>query len=367
MKKKHTYWWKILALLLLAYSVVAGMLVPLRPGILRIDRTTAEAGQSVNLQVTGYNTNFSESVPMRAWLKLDNRFAIQGLLLSVDGPRQATIRFDIPSKYPYQPQAYDLSLVIDHPRDGAFVMPGAVFIQPSSVEADPSVGPQLWDAQIDNLHERDGVHFPFRSILYETIRNTFYHVPLWFAMIFLLALSMGYSVKYLKGLQSDDDRKATALARTGLLFGILGLVTGALWANYSWGKPWSNDIKQLVSAIALLIYLAYFVLRMAFDSPEQRARISAVFNIFAFAALIPLLFVIPRLKAVDSLHPGNAGNPGFGGEDLDNTMRMVFYPAIIGWILLGLWISQLWSRFEALRDRLLDTPEGVEPDGDYRQ
>jgi heme exporter protein C len=75
---------------------------------------------------------------------------------------------------------------------------------------------------------------------------------------------------------------------------------------------------------------------------EKRARISAVYNIFAFALMIPLLFVLPRM--VDSLHPGAGGNPGFNAYDLDNGMRLVFYPAIIGWFLLGLWITQLKVR-----------------------
>ena len=349
-----SHWWKILALLLLAYSFLAGMLIPLGPGVLRIDQTTAKAGQPLVISVTGYNTSFSDTSPMRVWLKLDNEYAIAGEVVSVQGPREAVLRFDIPTSWPYLPEAFDLSLLIDLPEDGAFVMPGAVFVQPNTVKADPVAGKTLWKSTIVDLHDCQRLTFPFRSILYETIRNTFYHVPLWFAMIILLSLSMVYSVRYLRNMETENDRQAASLARVGLLFGILGLVTGAVWANYTWGRPWSNDIKQLVSAIALLIYLAYFVLRMAFDSPEQRARISAIFNIFAFAALIPLLFVIPRLNAMDSLHPGNAGNPGFGGEDLDNTMRMVFYPAIIGWTLLGLWMARLWSRYAALWDRLLD-------------
>jgi len=80
--------------------------------------------------------------------------------------------------------------------------------------------------------------------------------------------------------------------------------------------------------------------------------LTSVYNIFAFASIIPLLFVIPRL--VDSLHPGNGGNPGFGGEDLDNTMRMAFYPAIIGMTLLGLWISDLRYRLAIIADKLLE-------------
>ena len=102
----------------------------------------------------------------------------------------------------------------------------------------------------------------------------------------------------------------------------------------------------------MLIYLAYFILRGSFQDETKSAKLGAVYNIFAFAALIPLLFVIPRLT--DSLHPGNGGNPALGGEDLDNTMRMIFYPSIIGWTLIGLWLATLLYRVDILRHRLLD-------------
>ena len=137
------------------------------------------------------------------------------------------------------------------------------------------------------------------------------------------------------------------------MFGFLGIITGGIWAQYTWGAFWSFDIKQNMSAIALLMYMAYFVLRSSFDDEQQKARLSAIYNIFAFACLIPLLFVIPRLY--DSLHPGNGGNPGFGGEDLDNTMRMVFYPAVIGWTLLGVWFATIITRVQKVRQWWIDS------------
>ncbi|MDX5422711.1 MAG: ABC transporter permease, partial [Hymenobacteraceae bacterium] len=105
--------------------------------------------------------------------------------------------------------------------------------------------------------------------------------------------------------------------------------------------------------IGLLIYFAYMVLRSSFNEQQQRARISAVYNIFAFAALIPLLFILPRLT--DSLHPGNGGNPGFNAYDLDSRLRMVFYPAVMGWTLLGIWMINVKTRLELLRQRLYET------------
>jgi heme exporter protein C len=140
-----------------------------------------------------------------------------------------------------------------------------------------------------------------------------------------------------------------------LIFGILGLITGAIWAKHTWGAYWSWDVKQNMAAISVLIYLAYFVLKNSFEDREKAARLSGVYNIFAFMAMIPLLFVIPRMT--DSLHPGNGGNPALGSQDLDKTMRMVFYPAVIGFILLGFWLSEIKFRYEILKAKVLEDLE----------
>ena len=135
---------------------------------------------------------------------------------------------------------------------------------------------------------------------------------------------------------------ALEFANTGVVFGSLGIVTGMIWAKFTWGAPWSGDPKQNSAAIALLIYFAYLVLRGSLEDEQQKARISAVYNIFAFTALIPLLFILPRLA--DSLHPGSGGNPGFNAYDLDSKLRLVFYPSVVGWTLLGFWITSIKTR-----------------------
>lgn len=188
---------------------------------------------------------------------------------------------------------------------------------------------------------------PRKVVLNESIRNLYFHVPMWFGMIIILTASVWNSIKYLQTNQLQYDLRAESTAKVGILYGVLGLVTGMLWAQYTWGEWWSSDPKQNTSAIALLIYLAYLVLRGSFNENAQRARIGAVYNIFAFAALIPLLFILPRLT--DSLHPGNGGNPGFGAYDLDGRMRAVFYPAVLGWTLLGFWIVNLRNRIHTIR------------------
>ena len=194
---------------------------------------------------------------------------------------------------------------------------------------------------------------PRLVILNESIRNLYFHVTMWFGMIILLTVSLAYSVRYLSTNNVKMDIRAIEFANAGILFGILGLLTGMLWAKYTWGEFWSGDPKQNSAAIAMLIYLAYLVLRNSLEDEQQRARISSVYNIFAFAAMIPLLFILPRL-AESSLHPGNGGNPGFNYYDLDDKLRMVFYPAVIGWTLLGVWMASLRIRVRELSYYLLE-------------
>ena len=188
---------------------------------------------------------------------------------------------------------------------------------------------------------------PVKPILNETIRALYYHVPMWFGMVLLLLTSVIYSLKYLMGFDRKHDIYAVNFAHTGILFGILGLATGMLWANYTWGSPWHGDPKQNGAAIALLVYLAYFILRGSLQDEQQKARISAIYNVFAFTALIPLIFILPRMT--DSTHPGNGGNPGFNAYDLDQKMRYVFYPAVIGWTLLGVWLTSLKIRVQTIQ------------------
>jgi heme exporter protein C len=188
---------------------------------------------------------------------------------------------------------------------------------------------------------------PRLAILHESIRNLYFHVTMWFTMIIVMLVSLIYGIKYLGSQKAEHDIVAEETAKTGVVFGILGLITGSVWAKFTWGAWWVNDAKLNGAAATLLVYFAYLLLRSSIEDHEKRARISAVYSIFAYSMMIVFIMILPRLT--DSLHPGNGGNPGFNTYDLDNTMRMVFYPAIIGWVLLALWIAEVRVRIHKLR------------------
>ncbi|TAE48596.1 MAG: ABC transporter permease [Cytophagia bacterium] len=183
---------------------------------------------------------------------------------------------------------------------------------------------------------------PHLPILNESIRNLYFHVPMWFGMILILSASVYHSILYLKSQKEKNDFYAVESVNIGILFGILGIITGMVWAKPTWGAYWSGDPKQNASAIALLMYLAYSVLRSSITDEQTRAKFSAVYAVFAFAVFIPLIFILPRLT--DSLHPGNGGNPGFNVYDQAKSLRLVFYPAVLAWTLVGWWIVTLRVR-----------------------
>jgi heme exporter protein C len=206
-----------------------------------------------------------------------------------------------------------------------------------------------------------GLLLPVPAIrqLQETIRNLYYHVCMWFAMMILFTTSVVYSVKHLRTLDYKYDIYAREYAATGLLLGLLGYATGAIWASYTWADPNNpayasfgsivREPKLIGAAMAILIYFAYFVLRSSITDIDKRARVSAVYNVFAYAMLFPSIWIVPRL--LPSLHPGQEGNPALNFNDIDARMRMVFYPAVIGWTLLGVWISTLKIRLTLIKEK----------------
>ncbi len=194
------------------------------------------------------------------------------------------------------------------------------------------------------------IPLPDIPILRESARNLFFHVPMWFTMFVCFAGGFIYSIKYLNDEDLDTDRKAETVTTVGLVFGICGLLTGSLWARFTWGTWWTfAEPKMNLAAMAMLIYVAYFVLRKAFDNPEKRAKISAVYNIFA-ATTVPFLFyIIPR--QLPSLHPGAEGNPAFS-EITAPELRYVFYPAVIGFIGLAIWLTNISVRYKKVKDQI---------------
>jgi len=342
-------WWKILAVIIMFYVFITGMLIPLKPGIESSSPQTVTAGHDIELEITSYNTNFQEAKDLNVYLKFSDDQIIASKSGTIHGQTSMTAVFDIPIEIKSKTSIADATLFINSEVDGTAILPKAVFVK----GIDNTQSSDVWVGDIrSSLYEKDEIAFPYRSVIYETVRNTFFHVAIWMAMFSLLIISITYSILFLIKKEMRYDQLSNGYTTVAIVYGLIGIATGMIWAKHTWGAYWTTDIKLNMAAVTLLLYLAYWLLRSSIQDIDTKARLAAMYNIFAFMALIPLLIIIPRLT--DSLHPGNGGNPALGGEDLDNTLRLVFYPAIIGMTLMGVWMANLYYRYLKIDFQLLD-------------
>jgi heme exporter protein C len=200
---------------------------------------------------------------------------------------------------------------------------------------------------------------PQLDILEQSARNLYFHVPMWFTLMVATVVSAYHSLRYLRSGARVRDLRAREAARLALVFGVLGLVTGMVWARFTWyegtGKWWNFDPKQSMAAVLLLIYGAYFVLRDSIDDRDTRGRVAAVYNLFAVVTMPFLLYIIPR--QLPSLHPGGEGSPAFSQTDLAPAMRWVFYPSVLAFIGLFWLLYTQRVRLAWVRDQLRDEPD----------
>ena len=192
---------------------------------------------------------------------------------------------------------------------------------------------------------------PTLPVIHQTIRNIYFHVGMWFSMIFILFLGTVFSIMYLRTFNIRYDRMANATVKTGLVFGLLGIVTGMIWAQFTWGRFWVNDPKLNGAAVGILAYMAYVVLRSSLEDKDKRARLAAVYKIFAFVIMFVFIMILPRISG-PSIHPGVDGNPALASGDLAPAMRKVFYPAIAGWILFSYWIYTIVFRSDTIKEKI---------------
>jgi heme exporter protein C len=148
-------------------------------------------------------------------------------------------------------------------------------------------------------------------------RIFYFHVPIAFAAYAGFALGAWKALVYLRTRDPDADLESYVAIHQGVIFGILVLLTGSIWAKISWGHWWLWSENQLVLFLVLfLFYCAYFMLRFSVDPGPQRANLSAVYALFG-VVLIPVSFLAIRL-AQHFIHPVvfTRSGPNFGGSML---------------------------------------------------
>ena len=340
-------WWKYLSVVLLLYAIIAGFYIPLSTGVTEINPEFISPGEPITVTLTAYNATFDEVGNVTEVVIKNDTHTICASKVQVADRNTLKVTFELPVDMLTKSPSELYDVIVHNLADGTFYWASGMQVKTDVLS--PQGQPVRCNIGFA-ADEPNRTTFPYREILYESIRNLYFHVPMWFTMVMLLLFSFGSSIAFLNSGNMMYDVFAKEAAVTGVLFGSLGIVTGMVWATFTWGSPWPDDPKLTGAAVGMLIYLAYLILRGSLDQELTRAKVSAVYNIFAFVLFIVFIFVLPRLT--DSLHPGMGGNPAFSNYDLDNTMRPVFYSAAAGFIILGYWIMSLRVRYTLFKQVL---------------
>ena len=185
------------------------------------------------------------------------------------------------------------------------------------------------------------VTFPLIPALHERARNVFFHVPAaWVASVAWFVAAF-FALRFLRRRHPEDDIRSSSTAAVGLLFCVTATISGSIWSRFDWGSFWNWDPRQISIVVVLMIFGAYFALRSALDSSEQRARISAVYVLMMVLPVLFFIGVFPRL--MESLHPNNL--------ELNRPMAVLFPVAALAMTLLYYWIANVTTRLKLLRFR----------------
>ena len=142
------------------------------------------------------------------------------------------------------------------------------------------------------------------------------------------------SIGYLFSRRLVWDRWAAASVETGTIFGIVVLLSGAIWAKPAWNTYWTWDPRLTTATITVLIYIAYMLFRNGFEDAATRARFAGIYAIFAFLS-VPLTYYSARLFR--SIHPivfDGANQEAQGGFAIGPTMGQTLTVAMVGFAFL---------------------------------
>lgn len=170
----------------------------------------------------------------------------------------------------------------------------------------------------------------------------FFHMPAaWMFMVAAIVSGVA-SARFLFGKRVASDATAVAAAELTVVFGLLALVTGPLWARKAWGVWWVWDARLTSSLMLFLIFVAYLLLRQ-FGGPGSE-KLSAGLALFGMAN-VPFIYV--SVNYWRTLHPKTSVVPTLPVE-----MGRPLWFCVTAFLLLFLALLKMRSTLERQRARV---------------
>jgi heme exporter protein C len=191
---------------------------------------------------------------------------------------------------------------------------------------------------------------PTEATMGNVQRIFYYHLPSWMVMSLCFGLNLCASIAFLILRRSKPaaaqvaDAIAISSAEMGVIFCLVGLVTGSLWARPVWGIWWTWDERLTSTLILWLIYVSYLLLR-SFAAGSQVQTLAAVLAIFGYLD-VPIVYMSTRWWRTQHPGPVIGGGPGSG---LDPSMWPAVWWNLAGWLAWAILVTSL--RYTAERRR----------------
>jgi heme exporter protein C len=182
-----------------------------------------------------------------------------------------------------------------------------------------------------NLH-RMFMELPDEAAQGAIYRIIFFHVPA--AMVGMIGyfVALTFSVLYLSSGQFKYDSLAASIVEVSLVFSLVNIVTGSIWARIIWGIWWTWDYRLTSALVCVLIFSAYLAMRRAIDEPTQRARLSSALCIFG---CVDVVIVWKSIEWFRNNHPGPVLSVRTGGGTMDPAFEFTLWFNLVPLLLLA--------------------------------
>jgi heme exporter protein C len=186
------------------------------------------------------------------------------------------------------------------------------------------------------------IYAPLEALMNYVQKVFYFHISnAWVGLLgFIVAAVAGAVYLVKKDLKWDIVEQAAV--EISLVFFLIAIITGSIWAKPSWGTYWTWDARLTTAAILEMIYLAYLLLRQGIEDPERRARFSAVYTLVGSVS-IPITFLSIRIW--QTIHPviiGGAGSDSQGSFGMTPPMLLTMFFCLATFSVI--FITLLWYR-----------------------
>jgi heme exporter protein C len=175
-------------------------------------------------------------------------------------------------------------------------------------------------------------------------RILFFHAPAAIVGMTGYFVALTFSILYLSSKDWRWDSLAASIVEVSLVFSLVNIVTGSIWARIIWGIWWTWDYRLTSALVCVLIFSGYLMLRHAIEEPTQRGRLSAALCIFG---CVDVVIVWKSIEWFRNQHPGPVLSIRTGGGHIDPAMERIFYLNFLALLLIALALVLIRMRQEA--------------------